>query len=90
MDLGVRRRPNFNQAMICVLWFSADRVWLVSTFSYFYIFVYYFLNFNLINIQCRTNSLHNLPSDSGAKRIAHIDCRPNSVCRTPLICVYSD
>ena len=60
------RRPNSNQARICVLWFSANRVWLVSHFFdisiYFYIII---LHFNLINIQ--------------AGWIAYITCRPAAV-----------
>ena len=28
------RSPNSNQARICVLWFSANRVWLVSHFIF--------------------------------------------------------
>ena len=32
IELGVRRRPNSNQAGICVLGFSANRVWLVNRF----------------------------------------------------------
>ena len=57
------RRPNSYQAMICVLGFSANRVWLVSSFFHISIyFLFHFLHFHLINIQCRKDSLHNLPS----------------------------
>ena len=72
-------RPNSNQARICVLGFSADRVWLVSNFFHFSIYFYFIFlhfNFNLINIPCRTDSLHNLPSGSSAGRIAYIISRP--------------
>ena len=71
------RRPNSNQARICVLGFSANRVWLVSRLLHFSIYFYFiFLHFNLINIQCGMDSLHNLPSGSSAGRIAYIICRP--------------
>ena len=35
------RRLNSNQARICVLQFSANRVWLVSRFYTFYIIIFY-------------------------------------------------
>ena len=58
-----------------VLGFSANRVWLVSRF--FHISIYFiFLHFNLINIQCPMDSLHNLPSGSSAGWIVYIICRP--------------
>ena len=34
------RRPNSNQARICVLGFSANRVWLVSRFLIFFLGVW--------------------------------------------------
>ena len=71
------RRPNSNQARICVLGFSANRVWLVNCFFHFSIYFYFiFIHFNLINIQCRINSLHNLLPGSSAGRIAYIICHP--------------
>ena len=35
-----------------------------------------FLKFNLMNIQCRTDSLYNLPSGSSTGRIAYLTCCP--------------
>ena len=41
------RRPNSNQARICVLEFSANRVWLVSRFFHNSIyFIFYLFKFN--------------------------------------------
>ena len=70
-------RLNSNQARICDLGFSANMVWLISNFFHFSLYFYFiFLHFNLINIQCQMDSLHNLPSGSSAGRIAYIICRP--------------
>ena len=120
-------RPNSDQARICVLGFSANRVWLVSRFYIFILLHYYkmqqfsiptintmrlcvlswliglrcrsedsevrttqvrspdqdFLKFNLINIQCRTDSLHNFPS--GCRTDSH-SLQNNAY--FPMLCIF--
>ena len=75
------RRPNSNQARISVLGFSANRVRLVIRFFNFSIYFYFILlHFNLINIQYRMDSLHNLPFGTAGRQIMWANVR--QCCRT--------